>query len=177
MDSSAYSQEHFDDEHEAFEHQGESQFQYTIHKYTSPMMEFKGDQLSGRITFDPDTLLFTVEGIFHGLKNMPMKYWAANPINRIYSYPGSGLPFPNPEVAYENTPNQGEVALDNHGQFTIYLQIPSGYYLRQGKVLLKPHVHFSVPAHNQVFTVAIADDFPYRSLKNLPDRPNRTIGR
>ena len=40
-------------------------------------------------------------------KNGLVKFIAANAPDYRQSYSGSGLPFPNPEIAYENTPNKG----------------------------------------------------------------------
>ena len=36
-----------------------------------------------------------------------LRYWAANPPTTGSSFSGSGLPYPNRDVAYENTQNQG----------------------------------------------------------------------
>jgi hypothetical protein len=179
MHSSQYPRECYDLDHENKEHNSPSEFEYKVvsGEDNQPLMAFTHPNLTGRIIYDSASTTFNLSGKFSEITGQPLKYWAANPIPRMYSYSGSGLPFPNPEVAYENSPNQGEVMVDATGQFNIALLQPSGYYTRQGKVLMKPHVHFRVPGYNRIFTITIADDFPYRSLSNLPDRPNRSIGR
>lgn len=73
-----------------------------------------------------------------------LKYWAAAPPVCSYSTAGSGLPFPNEEVAYENTPNKGEIKLDLGGSFEINLQYPSAYYAQQGELYVPPHVNVSL---------------------------------
>jgi hypothetical protein len=179
MQSSQYPRECYNLDHEKKEHGDQSDFEYHVATGddNQPMMAFSNPKLTGRIVYDATTTSFNLSGKFNEITGQPLKYWAANPIPRMYSYSGSGLPYPNPEVAYENTPNQGEVLVDDAGQFSINLVQPSGYYTRQGSVLMKPHIHFRVPGYNHVFTMFIADDFPYRSLSSLPDRPNRSIGR
>jgi uncharacterized protein YlzI (FlbEa/FlbD family) len=176
---SDYFREYYNDDHENKDHM-ECGIKYIDHKLERPVRQFISDELNGTITYDPDTTIFLINGQFPFAPNQKIKYWAANPINRIYSYSGSALPFPNPEVAYENTPNQGYQRLDNQGRFIIKLEHPSGYYVRQGKLLLNPHVHLKLENYdgpNVIYNLTIADHFPYRSLKNLPDRPNRSTNR
>jgi hypothetical protein len=135
----------------------------------------RDSDLSGTITYDEMTDIFTIHGQTH--LNRTIRYLAANPLWRNYSYAGSGLPFPNPTEAYDQTPNQGIVMTDSTDRFTIKLQHPSEYYVGLGKKLLKPHVHLHLQNQNKLVTVVIGDILPYRSLKNLPGQPNRTIGR
>ena len=52
-----------------------------------------------------------------------IKYWAANSPTYSASYAGSGLPFPNENVAFDQTPNQG-VAKIIDGQFTLNIFYP-----------------------------------------------------
>jgi len=173
---SAYIREYFNDDHENKDHE-DCGVSYTVHKLDQPVLEFNSQDFSGKVTYDADSAIYSIDGRFAGINNATVKYWAANPIARNYSYSGSGLPYPNPEAAYENTPNQGHTLLDNEGRLSIKLDSPSGYYVRQGKILLKPHVHFKILGSDKVFTITIADFFPYRSLKNLPGRPNRSTNR
>jgi len=174
---STYIREHFNDDHENKDHQ-DCGIRYNVHKIDNrPILDFNSQDFSGQVTYDSDSAIYTINGQFGGINNATVKYWAANPISRNYSYSGSALPYPNPEAAYENTPNQGHFLLDNDGKFNIRLDSPSGYYVRQGKFLLRPHVHFQILGGDKVHTLTIADLFPYRSLKNLPDRPNRSTNR
>lgn len=66
-----------------------------------------------------------------GSLNKPSKYterflMAANPIDRMMNYSGSGLTFPNPEVAFENTPNLYKIP--EHGKINTNFIYPNGYY-------------------------------------------------
>ena len=53
-------------------------------------------------------------------QNGLIKFIAANAPDYRQSYSGSGLPFPNPEIAYENTQNKGTArVVDGNFQFSI----------------------------------------------------------
>jgi hypothetical protein len=138
----------------------------------SGVLKFKSPYVTGSVVYDGgnDTFVLTGET---SLKNM--QYMTAVPFIKNYSYAGSGLPFPNAEMAHEQTPDHGPVKVDS-GAFAIRIPHPSEYYTGQGKVLTKPHVHFFGDG-NQHVVIMLGDYFPNRSLKNLPGHYNRTIGR
>lgn len=148
--------------------------EYNINKNGEPVLEFKNQYIQVEVKYNSQKDVFIVRGHVKKCKNI--KYLAATPLWRNCSYSGSGLPFPNHFVAYENTPNNGIVQTHND-IFEIQLAHPSGYYVNQGKTLLKPHVHLELVELNIVMTLVIGDYLPFRSLKNLPNHPNRTIGR
>jgi hypothetical protein len=83
--------------------------------------------------------------IVNGKSNSPnavfVKYWAAAPPTYSLSFSGSGLPYPNEEVAHEKTPNQGVAKIQN-GQFQFALEYPNSYYDNMQKVYVEPHVKF-----------------------------------
>lgn len=97
-----------------------------------------------------------------------LKYWAANSPESRSSFSGSGLPFPNETIAYQNTNNQGNYELINPN-FSLNMIKPNSYYTNQGKVLVKPHVNIMfMTADNKplgkVYKVDIDDYIPYRTL-------------
>ena len=50
---------------------------------------------------------YTVKGFDEDIRNDDtIIFWAANPATYNGSYSGSGLPFPNPEIAYQNSINR-----------------------------------------------------------------------
>lgn len=51
---------------------------------------------------------------------------APNTIDRMVNYSGSGLPFPNSEIAFDNTKNK--YLIDNTGFFNIIFTYPNSYY-------------------------------------------------
>ena len=108
--------------------------------------------------------------IMEYLKNnrVYLRYWAANSPTTGSSFTGSGLPFPNEDIAYENTPNQGIIEIYDIN-FSLKFIKPNSYYTNQGKVLVKPHINFmftvgdSIPI-GSVYKREIDDYIPYRTL-------------
>ena len=82
------------------------------------VLNFKWDSCKG-VVFANKSGNFKLKCVAEGASLI--KYWAAAPNTCTYSIAGSGLPFPNEEVAYENTPNKGEVKPDRNGNFEILL--------------------------------------------------------
>lgn len=103
-----------------------------------------------------------------------VNFWAASPPDRMTTFAGSGLPFANPEMAFENTPNRGAVKASG-GKFEISLQFPNSFYVNMGKTLLPPHVlvKFCEP-RSEVKAIVIGNPIPNRSLTNLPGNYTRS---
>ena len=139
----------------------------------SMISEFSDSHVKGGI-YTPNGWLYTVRGETPGPG--VVKYWAATPPDRRLSYSGSGLPFPNHEVAYENSPNVGEVPVTD-GHFEFHIQMPNTFYVGQGQELLQSHVNFMVPGVDTTFTLKLGEAVPSRSLTSLPDRPKRNTDR
>ena len=99
-------------------------------------------------------------------------YWAANPPTYISSYSGSGLPYPNPLIAYENTINRGAVIATSN-QFEFKIHYPNSYYTGLGTVLVAPHVDFKIcePGSNEkIYTIQLGESIPFRTLTYSPLR-------
>jgi hypothetical protein len=102
-------------------------------------------------------------------KQIYVQYWASSPPDSRHSFSGSGLPFPNEEMAYSNSPNVGRALLGNDGSFSIKLLYPNSYYKTLGSDYVKPTVKliFSDEDGNmygKIVTVILGDGIPYRSL-------------
>mgnify|MGYP001183002765 CR=1 FL=1 len=109
---------------------------------------------------------FLVKGkVSSNSSNGLLKYIASSPPDFRTSYTGSGLPFPNTEIAYQNTPNKGAVKMEN-GEFSIYINYPNSFYLNQGTMLLPPHVLVKVCDDNDdnVEIVQLGESIPHRTL-------------
>ena len=97
-----------------------------------------------------------------------LRYWAANPPTTGSSFTGSALPYPNRDVAYDNTPNQGTIEIYDIN-FSLKFIKPNSYYINQGKVLVRPHVNFmftigeNVPIGG-IYKREIEEYIPYRTL-------------
>ena len=110
----------------------------------------------------------------HKNPNAAVKYWAANPIDRRDSFAGSGLPFPNSEIAYENTPNVGVVKAHN-GQYRINMWFPNCFYVDLGRTLLPPHVLIKIcDGHDDVEAIVVGDTPKHRLLTSPPDGYTRS---
>ena len=88
-------------------------------------------------------------------------YWAANPADHHLSFTGSGIPFPNPEVAFENTPNRGVITTETGG-FQIQVQYPNAFYMGLGKEYIEPSVFFQVG--DNVVVVPLSNGIPFRMV-------------
>lgn len=67
---------------------------------------------------------------------------AANPIDRMQSYSGSGLPFPCANIAFENTPNYKKITNDDGGEFRLFFLYPNSYYTEDGITRVPPCIFF-----------------------------------
>jgi len=108
-----------------------------------------------------------------------IQYWAPNKSTRGYSFNGSGLPFPNEEIAFEGTTNKG-VSKVFGADFNFGLDYPNSYYTQMGKKLNPPSVKFRFCDSNgtsmsKVYTIELGHSIPYRSL-NFPKKRDWNIG-
>lgn len=129
-----------------------------------PKYKYSWSQCKGVIQSNPSGN-FKIKGTVAGSTSKSvLKYWAANPSTCSYSTPAMGLPFPNEEIAYENTPNKGEVLLDASGKFEIVIKYPAGYYTGQGETYVPPHINFLICGSQEVVRIQLPFDAPFRSL-------------
>ena len=128
--------------------------------------------------------LFNVKGVVDldenlDKNNLKIVYWAANPPDYLQSFNGSGLPYPNPEIAYQNTPNLGIANLDGNA-YSFDILYPNSYYTELGTVYNEPRVHIKLCTgdNSKVYdiqTINLKNPIPYRSLAY--GAPNLTIPR
>lgn len=111
----------------------------------------------------------------HQPPDAKIRFWAANPIDRRDSFVGSGLAFPNPEIAFENTPNLGVTkAIDGHYSFKIFT--PNSFYVDLGRTLLPPHVLIKICGTDDEIEAIVIDSqtqFPDRLLTNAEQNYTR----
>ncbi len=116
------------------------------------------------IVFNSGNGKFKVKAKINKMMNPTIIWWAANPPTYGNSFSGSGMPFPNPNVAYENTPNQGKVKAKN-GYFEFNLHYPNAYYTGLGTVYNPPHVNFKLCGKNdRVYRIDLGEGIPFRRL-------------
>ena len=106
--------------------------------------------------------------------NVFVKYWASNSPNYRTSYAGSGLPFPNEEVAFQESDNVGMVKL-NGQSFIIKLHYPNSYYTDMGTKIVQPQVKLRLvdsknKALSEIYKINLGNSIPFRSLSWNPER-------
>lgn len=113
---------------------------------------------------------FLISGNVSGHSNSEIfiKYSASNPPTYNSNFSGSGLPFPNETVAFENTPNMGVVQVVN-GQFSFSLRYPNSYYINLGSVYVPPQVRLMLVNKDNkqmesIKTVNLGEGIPFRTL-------------
>jgi hypothetical protein len=111
-----------------------------------------------------------VEGNVESIDPNPsVIFWAPSPPTRGSSFNGSGLPYPNPEIAYDKTPNVGMVKAPNR-KFAFRIKYPSAYYSALGTGYIPPIVNIKVCEEGQedkVTAIKIDDGIPFRSLTHI----------
>lgn len=135
------------------------------------------DGSCGDVDFTPSDGNLLVEGRvkMHQDPNAVVRYWAAAPMDRMTTFAGSGLPFANAEMAYENTPNRGAVRAVN-GKFSFKIFKPNSFYIKGGVELLPPHVLINVCSGNntEIEGIILSKPLRDRSLTWLPDHYTRS---
>ena len=110
---------------------------------------------------------YTVKGqVTSKTSNPTIVFWAANPPTYNNSFTGSGLPYPDPKSAYENSVNKGAVVAKN-GEFEFKIHYPNSYYTGLGTVLVHPHVNFKVcepGSRDKVYRINLGESIPFRTL-------------
>jgi len=136
------------------------------------------NQIHGNIKYN-DNGSINVEGKlefpFNSQTNK-LIFVAAKEADLRTSYSGAGLPFANSEMAYDSTPNQGEIDVElNTNKFSFSINAPNSYYSGLGTVYIKPHIQLILIENQNVvniFTVKVNDGIPFRTL-SYPDAPPR----
>jgi len=111
---------------------------------------------------------FVISGSSGVLGAVFVKYWSSAPPTYSLSFAGSGLPYPNEEVAYEKTPNQG-VAQIKDGRFQFAIDSPNSYYDKMLNQLVEPHVNFvfcdgNGKALGETHRAKLGETIPFRTL-------------
>ncbi len=127
---------------------------------------FSIDNIQGEIIYH-NRYDITVKGEIQNTVNGGIiHYEAPNPIDRLSSFSGSGLPFVNYQQAFDNTPNRGNIELSTNNYFSIDILMPNSYYVGLGTVLIPPSLFIKYHNGEKQVTVPIKVNqaVPYRSL-------------
>jgi hypothetical protein len=127
---------------------------------------FSKDLCTGAITYTGTGDLIVKGTLKTSLPTAQLYFWAAAPATKGISFSGSGMPYSDPAMAYDRTPNKGIVNIVN-GQFEFSIKHPNAYYIGLGSLYIPPHINFKlcVPGmSDSYFSVQIDDGIPYRML-------------
>lgn len=100
----------------------------------------------------------------HPGKYNEMFVMAANPIDRMTNYSGSGLPFPCPSIAFENTPNYLKVAKDGIIECTFLY--PNSYYTLETQLKVIPSIFVSLKQNEkdaEYYQIKLEDTLPLKT--------------
>jgi hypothetical protein len=108
----------------------------------------------------------SIDGILlDDIKNYKsVKLFAANPIDRMVNYSGSGLPFPNNTIAFENTQN---ILIIKENSFKTEFGYPNSFYTIDGFNKIEPSIfiHIVTLTNNNIYEkMSLTDLYPLKSL-------------
>ena len=93
---------------------------------------------------------------------------AANPIDSMTTYAGSGLPFPCEDIAFENTPNVLQLTSPN---FQGVFKYPNSYYEYDNWTKIPPSIFIVATRHDGTYKKwqqVLPDPLLLRSLNHRP---------
>lgn len=97
---------------------------------------------------------------------------APRPIDRMFNYHGSGLPFPCSDIAFEKSPNRS--IINSSGQFEVEFAYPNSYYLADGRTKIPPSVFVSLAKNDVDEPILVRMELPdLDPLKTLTYRQGR----
>ena len=106
--------------------------------------------------------------LFNWNPSVIVTYLAGQAPDYCQSYSGSALPFPDAEVAFDQTPNHGSFHPET-SKFAIRIAFPNSYYSHVGTRLIPPHVRISVKRHSEAKdmiseVIELGEIAPFRHL-------------
>lgn len=139
--------------------------------------ESKGEIADVNILKKDNEKVFILNGILRteiirkfikGDLNYKVKYWAANVPTYNTSFSGSGLPFPNENIAFDRLKNSGTAKI-NGEIFSFEIKHPNSYYKNIGTILVKPEVKIQVLDDDNkpispIQVIKLGDEIPFRTL-------------
>jgi hypothetical protein len=135
-------------------------------------MIFSDEYTAFNITFNKDYSLLNIAGsIRNNALYSNIILTAPNPIDRMTNYSGSGLPFPNYEIAFEKTPNIHKI--DRSGVFNVSFKYPNSFYMPDGLNKIKPSIFFIFTSNENVSFRLQYELHDINALRTLVNRASR----
>lgn len=142
-----------------------------VKEINSMYYKLENEYITLQVTEEND--LLTIQGKVKKPEDYEnMVLFAANPIDRMMNYSGSGLAFPNSFIAFEGTPNFLQIESDGMIQTTF--KKPNSYYANDTRTRIEPSIF--VKLHKAtidpiIIRFALEEGLP---LKTVFYRPERT---
>lgn len=129
--------------------------------------EYQNQHCNGSMNIMPSGDI-KISGFVNDKSVNKVMFWAASPPTYGTSFSGSGLPYPNPLVAFDRTPNRGSVNVIE-GSFSFTIKYPNAYYIGLGSLYIPPHVNIKLcnsknSENDTKITLQIDEGIPYRTL-------------
>lgn len=145
---------------------------YTCHKWNNPITMALDSDCEVKVAPAKSNNV-RVQGILAGgmrksSTKVFIKYWAASPPTWGMGFAGSGLPYSNESIAFDNTPNKG-VMPSNGLEFSFEIRYPNSYYTEGGSTKVLPEVQLRFvnatgEPLSKIHRIPVGNDIPYRSL-------------
>ena len=108
--------------------------------------------------------------------NLFLRFKAASSPTYGSNFSGSGLPFPNTDIAFENSENIGTCNISN-GKFSFSMRYPNSYYINMGATYVHPEVQIQVFDSNnrsvsEIQHINLGEGIPFRTL-TYPAPPSK----
>lgn len=138
-------------------------------------MIFENEYVSCSVDIAPDEETITINGIIKVKEHFDkIELFAANPIDRMMNYTGSGLPFPCSRAAFESTPNYYVVSSEKFdGVVFVY---PNSYYTEDWKRRVGPSIFFKLSRATSD-PVFVRFDLPQRNMLKVRTLTYRDLPR
>lgn len=122
-------------------------------------MIFENEYVSCSVDITPDDVVVMQGSLRNKDAYDKAEVFAANPIDRMTNYSGSGLPFPCSRIAFESTPNYEVIT---NTSFDISFMYPNSYYTEDFYRRVAPSIFFKFSRANDQ-PVFIRFELPPRS--------------
>lgn len=96
---------------------------------------------------------------------------AANPIDKMSSYSGTGLPYPCADIAFDGSKNNHEI--NASGNFNTEFSYPNSYYTVANKMKVVSSIFFvleKMDGNKEFVRFELKDMYPLRTLVNRESR-------
>jgi len=136
-------------------------------------MHFSSSLATAYVTFGDDDDVNIQGQVTNPELFSQMRLIAPHPPTRGVSYAGAALPFPCPNIAFDNTPNIVDVAADGH--FGAVFKYPNSYYSYDNKSKVVSSI-FLVLVRAPAEPLFVRFELPDRNvLRSLTHRPERAL--